>query len=152
SLDDLTGGSDASVLDTISEQPFTPDADVVQPPVDAATDAGPFCAQHDGATFCADFDESADAAAGFSSTYVNEGGVVSRDTTIWSTPPASLLIGNTALDAGASAHGAEVRTTGVTAQNAITLDVDVHIDALASQGTYIEALAIVINAATRSSI
>ena len=154
SLDDLTGGSDASVVDVASEK--VPANDVVQPPADAAmeaeAEAGPFCAQHTSATFCADFDESADAAAGFTSTYLTSGGVVSRDTTTYATSPASLLAGNSSLDASSSSHGAEVRNTGVTPQTSTTLDVDVRVDALASQGSYIEALALVFNGAPKSSI
>lgn len=159
SLDDLSGGADASVVDAITEQPIIiPDAsDVQQPPADAAIDvadaeAGPFCAQHPTATFCADFDESADAGAGFSSTYLTSGGVVSRDTTTWATSPASLLAGNSALDASSTSHGAEVRSTGATPQTSVTLDFDLRVDKLASQGSYIEALALVFNGAPKSSI
>jgi hypothetical protein len=157
-LDDLAGGGDASGVDAVSEQTITPDAsDVQQPPADAGIDAdaeeaGPFCAQHPTATFCADFDESADAGAGFTNTYLTSGGVVARDTAIYATSPASLLAGNSALDASSTSHGAEVRNTGVTPTTGITLDFDLRIDKLASQGTYIEALAIVINAPTKSSI
>lgn len=157
SLDDLTGGADASGVDVVAENPVAPDAsDVKQPPADAAIDAdgeaGPFCALHPSATFCADFDESADAAAGFTNTYLTSGGVVSRDTTIYASSPASLLAGNGTLDASSSSHGAEVRNTNATAQNGTTLDFDLRIDKLATQGSYIEALALVFNAAPKSSI
>ncbi len=153
SLDDL-GGSDASLVDAAIENVVASDAGDAggDASIDAQLDAGPFCAQHPSATFCADFDESADAAAGFTSTYLTSGGVVALDTTTSATAPASLLAGNSVLDASSSSHGAEVRSTGVTPQNGVTLDLDLRIDKLASEGTYVEALAIVINGAVRSSI
>lgn len=151
---DVIGTSDVTNETSSNDAGFDAPSDVTQSDVVVLPDAeaGPFCAQHSGATFCADFDENADASAGFSTTYLTTGGVLSRDTAIYSTPPASLLAGNSTLDASSSSHGAEVRNTGVTPQNGTTLDFDIRVDKLASQGTYIEALALVFNASPKSSI
>ena len=115
-----------------------------------ASDAS-FCATHD-ATFCADFDESSDAGTGFSSIYLNDGGTVERDLTSFASAPASLAAGNAPLATGVTAHGAVVRNTGVTATNGVTVEVDIRIEKLASQGTVLEALAIVFGAATKCSL
>jgi hypothetical protein len=163
SLDALTDG-DAQAVDASTEassgdassDATSSDANASDAPLGDSTlgdaDAGPFCAQHPTATFCADFDESADAATGFTSTYLTSGGVVSLDTSASASPPASLLAGDTTLTNGASAHGALVKSTGATPSIGITFDFDLRVDKLATQGSYIEALAIVINAATKSSI
>jgi hypothetical protein len=159
SLDDLSGGSDASVGDVAPDVPTNGDASTdvkivdAKPEADVQAEAGPFCAQHSGATFCADFDEIADAAAGFTNTYLTTDGIVSRDTTAFASAPASLLAGAGPLDAAASSHAAEVRSTGVTPQNGFTFDMDFHIDKLdTTNNTYIESLALVVNASVKSSI
>ena len=167
SIDEL-GGGDAQDLDADFDGP-TSDVAAESAPTDApvdvaadAADAAPqdsgtdapaaFCAQHASALFCADFDESADAAAGFSSTYLTAGGVVALDTSEFATPPAALLAGSTALASGASAHGAEVRSTSFAPTTSVTLDVDVRVDALATQGSYVEAFALVFEGSPRSSV
>jgi len=161
---DLGGGQDATAPDAPSDVALdvAPDApangDAAPPDADAAPSDGgseattPFCAQHPTATFCADFDESSDAAAGFTNTYLSDGGIVGLSTSELATPPASLLAGNAALTSGQSCHGAEVRKTGVTPTKSLTLDMDFRVDALATQGSYVEAFAIVDNASTRSSV
>ncbi len=153
-LSGLEGGGDAIATDALVD---APSADAIGEASDGATtndaDAAKvsFCSSID-ATFCADFDESPDVAAGFSTIYSSEGGVVALDNTVSASPPASLLTGNTPLGASASAHGAVVRDTGRTPQNSATLDFDLRVDALASQGTVIEALAMVCQSATSSSL
>ncbi len=55
---------------------------------DGAVDAGPgFCSTHPGAIFCADFDESADPASGWTATNVSDGGALSTTTTGFVSPP-----------------------------------------------------------------
>ena len=161
---DLGGGSDATApdapndvtLDVAPDAPTNGDgapADADAAPTDGGSEATtPFCSQHPTATFCADFDESSDAAAGFTNTYLSDGGIVALSTSELVTPPASLLAGNGTLTSGQSCHAAEVRKTGVTPTKSLTLDMDFRVDALATQGSYVEAFAIVHNASTRSSI
>ena len=163
SLDEL-GGADAQAVDgavdsfapdapSEGDAQAEPDADADAAPQDSGSDApSSFCAQHSSAVFCADFDESADAAAGFTTTYLTDGGVVSRDTTEYVTAPAALLAGNAVLASGASAHGAEVAYTNFTPLSSLTLDVDVRVDALATQGSYVEAFALVFDSGAKSSL
>lgn len=165
SLDEL-GGVDAQAVDgsvapdapSESDAQTAPDADAAAADTDAAPqDAAPdapssFCAQHASAVFCADFDESADAAAGFTNAYLTDGGVLSLDTAEYVTAPAALLAGSTALASGASAHGAEVRYTNFAPTTSLTLDVDVRVDALATQGSYVEAFALVFDSGAKSSL
>lgn len=162
-VSDLGDGEDASAIDAttsdavsenVPDAPSNGDAIASEaaPPDGGLEATTPFCAQHESALFCADFDESADAAAGFSNTYFSDGGVVMLSTSEFSTPPASLLAGNTTLASGQSTHAAEVRKTGVTPTKSLTLDLDFRVDALATQGSYVEAFAIVANGTPRSSI
>ncbi|MGH7283913.1 MAG: hypothetical protein ACRELY_20500 [Polyangiaceae bacterium] len=122
---------------------------------DAAPDSGsataPFCLGDLDATFCADFDESMDAMAGFTSLYVSDGGVLGLDGEYTSTPRA-FFSGNSTLASGTSAHAAIVRVTGATPAKTMTLDFDVRVDSLDPANKTIEALAIVNNSSTRSSL
>jgi len=160
SLDDLGGdaGADASPADAVAEPApdAAPEASAVDAALDAPPDADaaptPFCTEHATATFCADFDESPDAGAGFTSIYLTDGGVVSLDTGNFSSSPASLLAGSATLASGASAHAAVVEHTGATPATSVTLDYALYVDHLPSQGSYVESLALVFESATQSSI
>ena len=120
---------------------------------DATTDASSarFCTTQD-ATFCADFDESADVVTGFTSLFLTDGGLVAVDDAASSSAPNSLLTGNLVLAINDSSHGCVVAKTSITPSSSLVLDMDMRIDTLASQGTYIEAFAIVLESATQSSI
>ena len=159
SFGDLSGGGDdttssndgsASYADATGDSTVRGDgsADGVAPG-DGST--SPFCANDLDATFCADFDESTDAMAGFSSLYLNDGGVNGLDEE-FSSSPRAFFSGNRVLGSGTSAHAAIVRTTGITPNSAIHLAFDIRIDSLDTAGKQVEALAIVSNSSTRSSL
>ncbi len=118
---------------------------------DADASSTRFCTTQD-AAFCADFDESADVMTGFTSLYLTDGGFVAIDDAASSSPPNSLLAGDFVLASNGSSHGCVVANTSITPSSSLVLDMDVRIDALASQGTYIEAFAIVFESATQSSV
>jgi hypothetical protein len=138
-------GGDASTSDAKS------DGALGDAKADGDAGGGTFCATQD-ATFCADFDESSDVTSGFSSLYLTDGGVVGLDDATASSPPDSLLAGNLVLGSGGSSHACVVTNTTVTPTTSLVLDMDMRVDQLASQGTYIEAFAIVFESATQSSI
>jgi hypothetical protein len=141
-------------VDASNDVDATSDAADANNPSDASdASSAHYCALHATASFCADFDESADAASGFTSTYIASGGVLALDDAEFSSAPASLKTGNTLLDASTeSTHAAEVVNTTLTPTSSITLDFDVKINSLASQGTVIEAFAMVLEASPRSAI
>jgi hypothetical protein len=138
-----TDAGDAGAADATSDAKST----------DATTDASSarFCTTQD-AAFCADFDESADVMTGFTSVYLTDGGLVAVDDAASSSPPSSLLSGNFVLASSDSSHGCVVAKTSITPSSSLVLDMDLRIDELASQGTYIEAFAIVLESATQSAI
>ncbi len=158
SFGDLSGGDDESTssdssTDSTSDvdgRASTDGARADAAPPDSAT-SGPFCAGDPDATFCADFDESTDAMAGFSSLYASDGGIFGLDDELVSGPRA-FFSGNSALPLLESAHAALVRHTGIGPSTRLVLDFDMRIDSLSTQNTQVEALAIVNNSSTRSSI
>jgi len=160
SFGDLSGGDDTTSSSSDAGGDSTTDVDgkVIgdgAPKDGASSDSGstsgPFCVGEVDATFCTDFDEEPDAMTGFSSLYLNDGGIFGFDDEFVS-GPRGFFSGNSALPSGTSAHAALVKHTGVIPSAGITLDFDMRIDSLSTQNTQVESLAIVNLSPTRSSL
>ena len=149
--DDNTSSDSGSDASLIGDGQSGGDSSIGDAVSDSTSDSASFCLSDLDATFCADFDESTDAMAGFSSLYLNDGGVNGLDEE-FSSSPRAFFSGNRVLGSGTSAHAALVRTTGITPTRAIHLAFDIRVDSLDTAGKQIEALAIVNNSSTRSSL
>lgn len=149
-----SGGTDGGGTDVTADDRAAPDdggggADTSMENDGATT---PFCVSQPDAAFCADFDESTDPSTGFTSLYQNDAGILQYDDTQYASPPASIAAGSGPLSNGDTAHAALVKKTGITATGAVTLDLEIRVDKLATSGSVVEGLALVFNGASRSSI
>ncbi len=122
--------------DSFSSDSGTSDAAVESG--DAATQ--PFCAAHPGALFCADWDESADAAAGWLNAVSLGGGTTAVDSVSSVSSPSSLLAKAPPLASSSSTARGSVRTT-LTGTTKVTVDIDV---SAASDAPFVDVLTLAV--------
>ncbi|HEX7666286.1 MAG TPA: hypothetical protein VF407_17290, partial [Polyangiaceae bacterium] len=139
STDDLQSGDADGGLEPIADGAVDAiDAGAKDANADADAAPGPFCATHPGHTFCADFDESTDAATGWSASETKNGTLVLDEATFVS-PPRSM---ESIAPATSSSSEADARLglDFVTPPKTVRLEMDVMVCDFsdAGSGGYIE--------------